>query len=176
MASARHDLRCGSCGYVYHDVAIQMTLGARGYCLTHECRRLLYGTEGWDGAVCGGVLEPVPAIRLSLFSDADPRSSPHDFTKFTTQVETPGGGFRDVTVSSLRDIRRVEQESEQAEREGWGRRMTWRDYSQDVSNRDVHTIAPDPSLRPAKTFTNGTPVIARRGDPVTADHGTLPEE
>ena len=123
----------------------------------------------------GLTLEPIPAIRLSLFSDADSRSSPHDFTKFTTPVEDPSSptGYRDVTISSLADIRRLERDSERAERNGEGRRMLWRDYSQDRSNWDQHTLGPDPSLKPAKTFTNGTPVTVRRGDPVPADHGTL---
>jgi hypothetical protein len=114
-------------------------------------------------------------MRISLFSDADPRKGPTDFAKFTTQVEDPSRpeGFRDVTISSLADIRRLERESEQAERNGDGRKMVWRDYSQDRSNIDQHTLGADPSLKPAKHYTNGTPVITRRGDPVVASHGTL---
>jgi hypothetical protein len=157
---ARHDLVCRRC-FTVSEQNIAATVGARLWCRTHECAR------------CGGELEPIPAIRLSLFSDADSRSSPSDFTKATVQMETPDGGFRDVTVSSLRDIRRLERESEQAERDGWGRKMVWRDYSQDHSNQLQHTLGEDPSLRPAKYLSNGQPVLARRGDPVTADHGTI---
>ena len=161
---ALHDLVCMACGRTYTDIDIPIAVGARAFCNAKRC------------ITCFAVaLEPVPAIRLSLFSDGDSRSSPDDFTKFTTQVEDPSAssGYRDVTVSSLGDIRRLERESEQAERNGEGRKMVWRDYSQDHSNQHVHTLGADPSLKPSKTFTNGTPVITRKGDPVTASHGTL---
>jgi hypothetical protein len=157
---ARHDLVCRRC-FTVSEHNISALVGARAYSRETACAR------------CGGELEPVPAIRLSLFSDADSRSSPSDFTKATVQMETPEGGFREVQVGSLRDIRRLERESEQAEKEGWGRRMCWRDYSNDRSNADVHTLGVDPSLRPAKRFTNGEPVVVRKGEPVTAQHGTI---
>ncbi len=162
---ATHDLRCTACGHVYRDVNISVIVGARAYCRETFCNRC--------GTARGLTLEPIPAIRLSLFSDADSRASRSDFTKATVQMETPDGGFRDVQVSSLRDIRRLEKESEQAERDGYGRRMCWRDYSNDGSNWDRHTLGEDPSLKPSKTFSNGTPVLVRKGDPVTADHGTI---
>ena len=163
---ATHDLRCTSCGYVYRDVNISVIVGAKAYCRETFCNRC--------GTARGLTLEPIPAIRLSLFSDAESRSSPHDFTKATVQVEDASPqGFHEVVVSSLRDIRRLERESEQAERNGEGRRMVWRDYSQDHSNQLVHTLGEDPSLKPAKHYTNGTPVVVRKGDPVTADHGTI---
>ncbi len=112
---------------------------------------------------------------MSLFSDADPRKGSHDFTKFTTLIEDPASptGYRQTTIGSLADIRRLERESEQAERNGEGRKYVWRDYSQDRSNQDQHAFMADPSLKPAKTYTNGTPVTFRRGDPVIADHGTV---
>lgn len=140
---------------------ISVLVGARAYSRETACAR------------CGGELEPIPAIRLSLFSDADSRSSPSDFTKATHLVEDGHGGFREVTVSSLRDIRRLERESEQLERDGVGRRMCWRSYSQDDTNWDVHTLGKDPSLRPAKHFSNGEPVVVRKGEPVIAQHGTI---
>ena len=165
MASARHDLRCVDCGHVYRDVEIPISQGARAYC----------GTVGCFYCVGVGGLEPIPAIRLSLFSDGDSKSGSGDFTKFTTQIEDPSSpeGFRDVTISSLHDIRRLERESEQAERNGEGRRMVWRDYSQDPSNADTHTLGKDPSLAPNRTLLNGQPLQIRKGDPVVADHGTI---
>jgi hypothetical protein len=114
----------------------------------------------------------IPQAKFSLFSDSG-RESGDSFAKFTTVVEDPGSttGFREATVGSLADIRRLERESERLEANGEGRRMIWRDYAQDHSNRDVHTIAPDPSMKPATHYSNGTPVNVRRGDPVIADHG-----
>jgi len=163
---ALHDYRCPRCGCFKQDVNVPVAIGASNYAV--YCTSL-------DGHLyCAPVrMEPIPAIRLSLFSDADARSSPHDFTKATVQVEAPEGGFREVTVSSLHDIRRLERESEQAERNGEGRKMCWRDYSQDGSNWDKHTLGEDPSLRPPKTYSNGTPVVVRKGDPVMSDHGTV---
>jgi hypothetical protein len=114
----------------------------------------------------------IPFARFSLFSDSG-REGGASFAKFTLPVEDPGSptGFREETVGSLTDIRRLERESEQREANGEGRRMVWRDYSQDHSNKHTHTLAPDPSLTPSKTYVNGQPVKIRRGDPVIADHG-----
>jgi hypothetical protein len=166
---ATHDIRCTACGYIYRDVNISVIVGARAYCRETFCTRC--------GATRGMTLEPVPAIRLSLFSDGVSTSTPGDFTKSTTQVEDPSSpsGYREVTVGSLHDIRRLERESEQAERNGEGRKMVWRDYSQDHSNQFIHTLGEDPSLKPAKRFTNGTPVVSRKGDAVVADHGAIEE-
>jgi len=158
-----HDLRCLVCGTICYDVYIPTALGARAYCREAVC------------PVCGGSLDPIPAAQFSVFSDAVPRAGSTDRAKATIQVEDPGSptGFRAETVGSLRDIRRVERESEQRERNGEGRKMIWRDYSQEPTNRDRHTIAADPSLKPPKTFTNGQPVVLRRGASVVANHGTV---
>lgn len=120
----------------------------------------------------GQYMDWIPAAKFSLFSDSG-REGAGAFAKFTLPVEDPGSptGFRDETIASLADIRRLERESEQRERNGEGRRMVWRDYSQDHTNRDVHTLGPDPSIRPPKHYLNGTPVRLRRGAPVIADHG-----
>jgi hypothetical protein len=114
----------------------------------------------------------IPQAKFSLFSDSDSEGG-GSFAKFTLPVEDPGapGGFRQETVASLQDIRRLEKESEVRERNGEGRRMVWRDYSQDHGNKHTHTLGADPSLTPSKTFANGTPVKIRRGDLVIADHG-----
>lgn len=165
---ARHDFFCDVCGTPYPDVNVPATVGASRFgacCLSCGTdRHFVY-------------LTPIPAIRLSLFSDGGHTGGASDFQKFTLPVEDPSSpsGWRDVTVSSLADIRRLEKESEQRARNGEGQVLRWRDYSQDRSNRDVHTIAPDPSLRPSKRFLNGEPVVIRRGDPVVADHGVPPE-
>ncbi len=160
-----HDYACPDCGTLKADVNVPVTLGASGAFVACPCCDADLGRTVR--------MAPIPAFRLSVFRDADPRNGSRDFTKAQIQVETPGGGFREVTVGSLADIRRLERESEQAERNGEGRRMVWRDYAQDRTNADKHTLGEDPSLKPSKTFTNGQPVLTRKGDPVIADHGTV---
>lgn len=160
-----------------------MHVGARLYCRTHWCMEIVdvqIAEDDHRPRYCHGQLEPVPAIRLSLFSDGDRHVQPghgdRDFTKFTLPVEDPGSptGYRQETIGSLADIRRLEKESEQRERDGEGRRMIWRDYSNDPSNKDRHTLAPDfEQEAPVTHFSNGTPVQIRRGEAVTADHGTV---
>lgn len=159
-----HDYRCPDCGWVERDVYRPITLRASEFppiCPKHQYP--LGGTR----------MEWIPQARFSLFSDSDMDHGPGSTAKVTIPVEDPSapGGFRQETIGSLADIRRLEKESEQAERNGTGRRMIWRDYNQDHSNRDVHTIAPDPSIKAPKHFANGMPVKVRRGDPVVADHG-----
>lgn len=110
---------------------------------------------------------------VSLFSDADTHGK-DSFAKFTLPVEDPGApsGYRRTEVASLHDIRRLERESEARNRNGEGQVLRWRDYSQDRSNWDVHTIAPDPSLRPGR-LSNGQRVSVRRGAAVAEDHGSV---
>jgi hypothetical protein len=165
---AVHDFVCPCCGATYRDVVVPVSVGAlqSGACCP-ACTR-----DRWVV-----YLTPVPALRLSLFHDGGHDGGPSDFQKFTLPVEDPGSptGWRDVTISSLADIRRLERESEQRAKNGEGQALRWRDYSQDRTNRDVHTFGPDPSLRPPKRFLNGEPVVIRRGEPVVEAHGVPPE-
>lgn len=158
-----HDYSCGECGYVLRD--FRVPTGMRATEFAPICPKHQYPLGGTR-------MDWIPQARFSLFHDSDSQG-PGSFAKFTLPVEDPSapGGFRQETVGSLQDIRRLERESEQAERNGEGRRMVWRSYSQDDSNGDVHTLGADPSLKPAKTFSNGKPVRVRRGDPVVQDHG-----
>lgn len=130
-----------------------MSVGARAYCATNYCHCRIGGPS---------TLEPIPAAHFSCFSDSERGS----FAKTTIPVEDPSSptGFRDVTIGSLADIRRLEKSSEEAERNGEGRRMIWRSYSQDESNKDKHTIADDPSLTPSKVTQQGAPVSVGRGE------------
>lgn len=163
----QHFFDCPDCG-TRREVNVPIAIGAKAaqvYC--PACDADLQRTVR---------MVAVPGIgRMSIFSDGDSRNGPKDFSKFTTQIEDPASpsGYREVTIGSLADIRRLERESEQAERNGEGRKMVWRDYAQDHSNADQHSFMADPSEKPSKTYTNGTPVKVRKGDPVTADHGTL---
>jgi hypothetical protein len=47
-----------------------------------------------------------------------------------------------IVIDSLKKLRDVERESEVAARNGEGQPLVWRRYSNDDSNRDVHTLAP----------------------------------
>lgn len=146
-----HDFRCSTCGTVVEDVYRSATEGAQ-----------------FDPPIhCEAPMIWLPQVgRFSAF---------HESEKFTTTIEDPSApsGHRVVEIDSLQTIRRLERESEQAERNGEGRRMVWRDYANNRSNIDRHTIMPDPSLPLPRAYSNGTPVKARRGDPVTQAHGTL---
>ena len=63
-------------------------------------------------------------------------------------------GDRGVEVNSLRDIRRIERESEQMVRDGvpGAQLHVFRKYAQDHSNMDVHTLGTDPSQHPSKDW------------------------
>lgn len=161
--AARHDFCCGRCAYILHNIAVPVSVGARAWADTSGC------------LFCGGPLDWLPFARFSAFTDAEGGTGTHCFEKCTTTIDDPGapGGYREETIGSLADIRRLERESEQRARNGEGRRLVWRDYSQDRTNRDQHSFMADPTLTPSKTYLNGTPVRIRRGDPVIADHGTV---
>lgn len=160
---ANHDFSCPDCGYVWRD--FEVPTGIRATEMAPVCPRHQYPLGGTK-------MLWIPQAKFSLFTDSDSQGA-GSFAKFTLPVEDPSSpsGFREETVGSLQDIRRLERESERREANGEGRKMIWRDYSQDASNKDVHTIAPDPSMKAPKRFANGTPVTVRRGDPVVADHG-----
>lgn len=156
-----HDYRCPACGAVLTDQYRSVTEGAKAHppwCFNDVAHPI--------AAVC---MEPIPGFRLGLFKE---------FEKTTIPVEDPGSptGFRQETITTLADIRRLEAQSEQRERNGEGRRMVWRDFSQDPSNQHTHTLMADPSIAAPKFYSNGTPVKVRRGDPVIADHGALAED
>jgi len=158
-----HDYRCPDCGWVERDVYRPITLRASE--VPPICPKHQYPLGGTR-------MEWIPQAKFSLFSDSGSDGG-DSFAKFTLPVEDPGapGGFRQETVCGLSDIRRLERESEQREANGEGRKMVWRDYSQDHGNKHEHTLAKDPSVKVPKHYTNGTPVTIRRGDPVIADHG-----
>lgn len=88
---------------------------------------------------CGTPMEALPP-RVRMDFDATHGE--------TVEIQQPDGSFRRVTLTSLSEIRRLERESEQRERDGEGQRMVWRDYSQDRSNADQHTLAAEAPERP----------------------------
>lgn len=166
MSTARHDFQCPLCAGLLLD-----HVGATP--VTDPSRNPKCPYHIWP---FGGVrMDWIPQAKFSGFSDGQSSGGRADPTKVTIPVEDPGSptGFRMETISSLADIRRLERESGQRERNGEGRQMVWRDYSQDSTHRDVHTLGADPSRAPAKTLTSGAPVTVRRGSAVTAQHGEV---
>lgn len=75
------------------------------------------------------------------------RSAALDVHVSAERIAPIGGGVR---VDSLRDIRRIERESEQRERDGEGQAVRFRCYSQD--NRQDNSFGPPPS-QAAPSFT-----------------------
>jgi hypothetical protein len=55
-----------------------------------------------------------------------------------------------VLVESLSQMRKIERESEQAERNGEGQKMVWRKYSQDHSNVHESTLGTAPTEAPSE--------------------------
>jgi hypothetical protein len=100
------------------------------------------------------------------------------FHQFQTEI---GGQMRNV--GSLHDIRRIENEAEKRSRNGEGQPMVWRDYAQNSSNKDVHTLSSTPH-KPIDGYAgekkHGQTMQARPekfkkrvGKAVTKDHGTV---
>lgn len=87
---------------------------------------------------CGSLLVWIPQIaRMDAYEP---------FQKFEVTVAKPGGGTEVVCIDSLHKLRSVERESEVRARNGEGQPLIWRDYAQDQSNKDVHTLGTDPSF------------------------------
>jgi hypothetical protein len=100
------------------------------------------------------------------------------FQQFTTDVN----GVR-TTIGSLSQLRQIERLTEQQARNGEGAPMVWRDYSNDRSNFDRHTLAPGGNiLKPVDGYAGEDkgPVKVdpsifrpRKGSDVTTTHGTI---
>lgn len=97
------------------------------------------------------------------------------------QFEVDVNGQR-TRIGSLHDIRKVERQAEQQARNGEGQPMVWRDYSNDRSNFDRHTLAQHMtrSMDTQEGYRGGVSAVGAdrskiataRGDAVTAKHGT----
>lgn len=64
-----------------------------------------------------------------------------------TSFETTGPDGKLTRINSITELRAMERRAEQMARNGEGQPMIWRDFSNDVSNKDEHAIhkhwAPD---------------------------------
>lgn len=84
-------------------------------------------------------------------------------------------------LNSLHDIRKAERDSEQMSRNGEGQPLVWRDYSQEKSNNDRHTLAKrmDRSMDTQDTFAGGMTAVDKskvgvaKGADVAKRHGGL---
>ena len=125
--SRRHDFRCDACGKSHPNVVV-------------EEGQSVFTTPFYCG--CGAILVWIP--KVGRMDALEP------FQRFEVTVRDPAtGGNQQVTIDSLHKLRQVERESEQRARNGEGQPLVWRDYSQDASNRDVHTLGTDPSFSAA---------------------------
>ena len=123
-----HDVACGVCGVVLHDQYMPLyTLPeprrVDGYVVRQDFRRPIH---------CGEAMTIIPP-RVTM-------DALEPMQEFAVTVEDGQGGHRVEVIDSLAKLRRVERESEQRYKNGEGRPMVWRDYSQDRSNRDAHTL------------------------------------
>src|SRR5262245_14744125 len=112
---ALHDFWCAVCGQVLVDINVPIAIGAMRGAPEH----------------CGQPTEWIPQVgRMDAYEP---------FQEF----ETRDGMNNLVTVDSLKKLRDIERDSEQRYRDGEGQPLVWRRYSQDNSNKDVHSLHPD---------------------------------
>lgn len=164
-----HDLVCRRCGDFRPNVSVPLVplpepVKVHGF-VTHT--RVDFP---W---CCGSPMTYLPS-RTTGFSSYDVRG-------FDVQVDDAQGGHVEH-VGSLSDLRRIERESFVRHANGEGRPMVWRDYSQDRSNADVHTIAKDPAVVFTEAMrarlkererTTGQPLVeATEYGPGVSDHNT----
>ncbi len=90
-------------------------------------------------------------VRLSWIPQVGRMDALEPFQKFTAHVRQPDGTEKPVEIGSLSQMRRIEHLSEQRAKDGEGQQMVWRDYSNDRSNRERHTIMADPAEAPQKS-------------------------
>lgn len=118
---ALHDYRCTHCGIEAIDVFRTADEGAQSR----------------------------PPVCCDLPMDWIPRIGRMDALEPGQEFECFDGRNNRVLVESLSQMRKIERESEQAERNGEGQKMVWRNYSQNHSNQLVNTLGPDPSEAPS---------------------------
>jgi hypothetical protein len=114
---ALHDFYCPICSTVVSDIHVSVSIGATAGAPDHCGRRMIPipGIGAMDyGAVKG--------VGFKGFATTDARGNP-------------------VQINSLRDLRRVERESEIAARNGEGQPMVWRRWAQDDTNKDQPTLS-----------------------------------
>lgn len=117
-----HDYACRWCGRILRDV--YRPVDQRATDVPPHCPNIS----------CGADMEWIPAAPAVDLQ----------FTPLTLQRKQPDGSYREETVSSVAQMRRIERESEVAARNGEGEQVRFRMWSQDRSNGDTNTFgSPD---------------------------------
>jgi len=109
-----HDFVCGDCGRRAVDVYVPIAIGASHSNLSCPS--------------CGTLMDWIPQVGSM---DA----------KEPFQQASISANGKVYPLNSLHDIRKAERDSEQMARNGEGQPLVWRDYSQEKSNGDRHTLA-----------------------------------
>lgn len=157
-----HDLVCRICGRIQCDVYIPLIKldvidTSQGYSRTSILGPRPICTHG--GAPPIDFHPPMeilpPRVGVDLYESG----------ATTVWIPDGHGGQVERSIKSLRDIRRVE-----AETAAQGHPHIWRDYNQDHSNRDKHTIMDDPSgvLSPEARAKFGPGIRRSMDEPVAA--------
>lgn len=132
------DLVCATCGLVLRDQFLPL------YQLPEPQRRNGYIVkQDFDKPLCPRCRETAGRTLVLPMDVIPPRvtvDALEPMQEFAVTVEDGNGGWKVETIDSLTKLRKVEAESEARARNGEGRPMVWRDYSNDTSNRDVHTL------------------------------------
>lgn len=126
---ALHDYQCPDCGVIVRDYDVPIAVGAQAG--APNC------PMGCVAASAGAAFF-VKTVWIPQVGRMDAYEPFQEFTVVDGQGKT-------VLVESLRQLRQIEDQSEQQARNGEGQPMVWRDYSQDASNFDQHTLAKDTS-------------------------------
>ena len=123
MSLAHHDYQCPRCGHIARDHMVEISVGAMAgapecpNCLTADGHVIMEWLPATTAMDCGGVKGAA-------------------FRAF----ETFDGQNRKVQVNNLRDLRRLESESEKMSKDGIGQPLRFRRWSQTDSNKDVNTF------------------------------------
>jgi hypothetical protein len=116
--SPLHDFWCARCGQLLSNVYVPVVVGATAGAPMH----------------CDHKTSPIPAAPALHYGDVKGAAF-HAFDTFD------GRGQR-VHVDSLRKLRQVEKDAEQAHRNGEGQPMVFRRWAQDASNADQSALHP----------------------------------
>ena len=154
-----HDYRCPFCDLVCRDVYRPL--------VTLDEPRVEHGykvTQDFDRPICTRCTGHGLHVIMHIIPPRVTVDALEPCQEFDTTVEDGRGGHRIEHIDSLTKLRQVERESEQRHRNGEGRPLVWRDYSQDASNKDVHTlgtIPEGPSAEARRRFGRSTMKVSK---------------